>query len=218
MTHPGPPPPDFPAFGAGPGAAMPPWAGMIPEGMPPGFMPPPAPPPEGAPLADESFPGQDEPIAAGEMDPRHRVAYHGLLYLGALTGKFSYLGHSFVIRTLKSDEELLVAQMCVPWNETIGSVRAHAIAMVALAVQLVDGKTLPVPIGEQQAGEIGWAEQRFLYCRRWYSMVIDEIFNRYLELEGIARKVVSELGKGSAPEGPETTSSPSSGSPSGEAS
>jgi hypothetical protein len=178
------------------------------------MMPPMPPPPEGAPLADEHFPSPEQEIALGDLDPRWRTDYHGLLYLGALTGKFSYLGHSFVIRTLRSDEELLVAQLAQPWVNTVGQVRAHAIAMVALCTQLVDGRPLPVPIGEQQAGNTGWAEQRFLYCRRWYAMVIDEIFNRYLELEGRARKIVDDLGKGQAPADPGQDSSSTSASPS----
>lgn len=214
MTHPGPPPPDFPPFGDAPPGFM----GQMPGVAMPMPPMPPMPPEPGTPLADETYPGPDEEIATGELDPRWRAAYHGLLYLGAIRGKFSYLGHSFVVRTLRNDEELLVAQIAQPWVETIGSARAHSIAMVAMCTELVDGRPLPIPIGEQQAGDIGWAEQRFLYCRRWYAMVTDHIFTRYLELEGKARELLKELGKEYAPRASGPDSSSTSGLPSDEGS
>jgi hypothetical protein len=205
---PGPPPSGFPPISEPPPGFMMPGQAMA---------PPLPPPPPGTPAADETFPGPGEEIAAGEMDPRWRTDYHGLLYLGALTGRFRYLGHAFTIRTLRSDEELIAAELARRWNDTIGGPRAHSIAMVALCTQLVDGFPLPIPLGEQ-GGDTAWAEQRFLYCRRWYSMVIDHIFGRFLELEGKVRQVIGELGKEFAPQEPGPDSSSTSGSPSGEGS
>lgn len=165
------------------------------------FAPPPLPGPL-TPAADESVPGPGETMAFEDPDPRWRIDFHGLLYLGALRGRFTWLGHVFRIRTLRSDEELIVAQLGQAWAETMGGARAHAIAMVALCVESVDGQPMPSPLGEQDAGSIGWAEERFRYAGRWYAYTIDHIFGRYLELEGRVREVMTELGKGSAPEGP----------------
>lgn len=176
------------------------------------FFPPPLPGPL-APAADESVPGPGEQLAAEDPDPRWRADFHGLLYLGALRARFSWLGHVIRIRTLRSDEELIVAQLGRDWAETMGGARAHAIAMVALAVESIDGQPMPSPLGEQDAGSIGWAEERFRYAGRWYSYTIDAIFERYLELEGRVREVMAELGKGSAPPGPEPASTLTSSSP-----
>jgi hypothetical protein len=189
-------------------------------GQPPGWPGPTEPPLPGplTPLADESVPGDGEDLAYDDPDPRWRVDFHGLLYLGALRARFAWQGHVFRIRTLRSDEELIVAQLGSAWAETLGGTRAHAIAMVALCVESVDGKPMPSPIGEQDAGSIGWAEERFRYAGRWYSYTIDAIFERYLELEGRVREVMAELGKGSAPAGPEPGLTSTSSSPAGGAS
>jgi hypothetical protein len=173
--------------------------------------------PEGplTPAADESVPGQGQELDFDDPDPRWRADFHGLLYLGALRGRFTWLGHVIRIRTLRSNEELIVAQLGRDWAETMGGARAHAIAMVALSVESVDGQPLPSPLGEQDAGSIGWAEERFRYAGRWYSYTIDVIFERYLELEARVREVMTELGKGSAPPGPEPELTSTSTSPPG---
>jgi hypothetical protein len=184
---------------------------------PPGEMdwegqPPPLPGP--VPMADEAVPGPGDELEPEDPDPRWRTDFHGLLYLGALRARFSWLGHVFRIRTLRSDEELIVAELGKMWQDTMGGARAHAIAMVALAVESVDGVPMPSPLGEQ-SGSIGWAEERFRYAGRWYSYTIDAVFERYLELEGRVRAVMDELGKGSAPTGPEPASTSTSTSPPG---
>lgn len=184
--------------------------------MPSFAAPPSAPPdilPPGTPLADESVAGEREELKPSPPDPRWQADFHGLLYVGALRASFAYLGHKITIRTLRTHEELIAAQLAHDWAETLGGTRAHAVAITALCVETIDGQPMPVPLGEQDAGTTGWAEQKFRYAGRWYAYTIDAIFSRYLELEGRARAVISELGKGSAPEGSGPTSGLMSSSP-----
>jgi hypothetical protein len=183
-----------PAFPLPPDPRMPP----LPGGMP---FPGPA-----TPAADETVPGQGEALEPRAPDPRWKLDFHGLLYLGALRASFRYLGHRISIRTLTSYEELVAAQLSKEWAETLGGTRAHAIAVVCLCVDSVDHQAMPTPLGEESATNTGWADERFRYASRWYPYTIDEIFSRYLELEGRARAVIEELGKGSAPpeSGPES--------------
>ena len=187
----------------------------VPGAPPEGFFDLPDVPPPPVPAADESVPGPGQEQDFEDPDPRWRTDFHGLLYLGALRARFSWMGHVIRIRTLRSNEELIVAQLGQAWAETMGGARAHAVAMVALAVESVDGQPLPSPLGEQDAGSIGWAEERFRYAGRWYAYTIDHIFERYLELEGRVREVMAELGKGSAPPGPEPELTSTSTSPPG---
>jgi hypothetical protein len=188
----------------------------FPAGPPEEEFAPPLPGPL-TPLADESVPGPDQELEPDDPDPRWRTDFHGLLYLGALRARFSWLGHVFRIRTLRSDEELIVAELGKHWQDTMGGARAHAIAMVALSVESVDGHPLPSPLGED-SGSIGWAEERFRYIGRWYSYTIDTVFSRYLELESRVRTVMDEMGKGSAPTEPGPVSTSTSTSPPGEGS
>ncbi len=170
-------------------------------------------------MADAATPGEGDPIHVRDPDPRWKQDYHGLLYLGALRGDFRYLGHKIEIRTMTSAQELLIAILTREWADTMGFARAHATAMAALCTDAIDGQSLPVPLGET-GDDMAWARERFRYAQRWYPFTIDAIFERYLELEGRMRKVLEELGKGSALTGPPLTSGsqPTSGSPDGEGS
>jgi hypothetical protein len=150
------------------------------------------------------------PLAYGEMNDQWKTDFHGLLHIGYLTASFEWLGHKIVIRTLRSDEELIIASLIKEWDATIGGTKAYAIATCALAVQFIDGQPMPTPMGENGTRD-RWARERFAYAQTWYSPTITTIFNHYLELENQVKVVLEEMGK--APD-PETGSNASSGSPS----
>jgi hypothetical protein len=133
------------------------------------------------------------------FDQKHAEPFKGLLYLGALTDEFEWVGHRFVVRTLRDGEKLAVAQVIKPYQETMGLDRAYADATVGMAVVSVDGEELPIPIGEtRRINE--WAHLRFEYVRdNWFSTTVDEVFNRCVALDVLAQKVVDAMGKASAP-------------------
>jgi hypothetical protein len=134
------------------------------------------------------------------FDARHTEAFTGLLYVGALTDRFSWLGHEFVIRTLGVDEQLAVAQVTKQYEGTGGGEQlAYATAIVSLAVVSVDGEELPTPIGED-AKLAEWAHRRFSYVKQnWFSYTISEVFQRYLSLEDTAAQAVAAMGKAFGP-------------------
>lgn len=134
------------------------------------------------------------------FDSRHAEGYTGLLYLGALVQPFSWLGHDFVIRTLKDGEILAVAQIIKPYMDTLGIDRAYAMAVSALCTVSIDGEELPIPIGEtKRINE--WGHQRFAYVRdNWFPYTVTEVYNRYLALDDLVQKVIAAMGKASAPE------------------
>lgn len=155
----------------------------------------------GQPDADEPGTLRDEEgNVLPTFDPKYEDDFTGLLYLGALSDTFTWLGHEFSIRTLRDGEKLAVAKIIRPYVETMGADRAYACAMVAMAVTGVDGSDLPIPIGETRKAE-EWGHQRFQYVKdNWFSYTTDVVFNRYLILEDLARKVLEAMGKASAPE------------------
>jgi hypothetical protein len=129
------------------------------------------------------------------FDERYKEDFEGLMFLGALSASFSYVGHKFTIRTLTSLELMAVGRVIKLFAETIGANRAYATAMAALALQKVDGKELPIPYAEEE-DPYAWAQQRFEYiAARWYPMVIDEIYMRYGLLEERVRGVMEEMAK-----------------------
>jgi hypothetical protein len=160
-------------------------------------------------------PSEDEPDtlrdAEGNVlptfDAKHAEPFKGLLYLGALADNFDWLGHSFDIRTLRDGEKLAVATIIKPYIETMGADRAYANAMVGMCITGVDGDDLPIPIGETKRAH-EWGRQRFDYVKdNWYSSTIDVVFNRYLILEDLAMRVLDAMGKASAPEDSNLSSS-----------
>lgn len=141
------------------------------------------------------------------FDPKYADPFKGLLYLGALSDTFDWLGHSFDIRTLRDGEKLAVATIIKPYVDTMGAERAYACAMVAMCITGVDGDDLPIPIGETKRAH-EWGFQRFQYVKdNWFSSTVDVVFNRYLMLEDLATKVLVAMGKASAPEDSNPSSS-----------
>ena len=133
------------------------------------------------------------------FDPRYMQDFEGLLYLGALTKSFNWLGHTFVIRTLTQDEVLTVPILMKPWGGTIGEPKAYSTAMAALCVTSVDNKSLPTPVGDAQ-GDYAWAFQRFAYAKsNWFQYTIDKVYSEYLMLEAKAQAVIEAMEKASGP-------------------
>lgn len=133
------------------------------------------------------------------FDEKYLEEFTGLVYLGALTDEFTWLGHRFHIRTLRDGEMLAIGLIIKPYMETLGVDRAYAMAVAALCTITVDGQELPIPIGESKRVE-EWGHQRFEYVRdNWFPYTTTEVYNRYLALDDLTRKVVEALGKASAP-------------------
>lgn len=130
-----------------------------------------------------------------EFDPRYVEPFEGLIYLGALTKEFEWLGHKFVIRTLTTNEMLIVPLVIKKWEGTIGHARAYGACMVALATVSIDGQSLPTPVESSEVGHT-WAIHRFNHVTgRWFPYTIDKVYSEYLALEAQALETVEAMGK-----------------------
>jgi hypothetical protein len=158
----------------------------------------------------------DEGEALPTFDERYSEDFEGLLYLGALSKSFEWLGHRFVIRTLNQDELLTVPLLIKQWQGTIGQPKAYTSAMAGLCVVSVDGRDLPIPVGAGE-GDLAWAYQRFDYAKaNWYQFTIDKIYSEYLVLESRAQAVIEAMEKASGPAVSTGDSSATSAGPSAE--
>jgi len=148
--------------------------------------PQPAPEPEPEPIQED----------VPEFDARHREPFRGLLYVGALTEDFELFGHSFRIGTPTQTERLQIGQVIQPWQGTVTGEIAYQTALVAAYLIEVDGQKLPEPIMTNP-------KETALHDRfRWVSenlrrVVIDEIFDRCLKLDGKVEDVLAAMGKAS---------------------
>lgn len=141
------------------------------------------------------------------FDPKFAENFKGLLYIGALSKSFTWLQHDFTIRTLRDGEKLAIARIIKPYMDTMGAERAYGCAIVAMCILEIDGDDLPIPIGETRKAE-GWGQQRFDYVKdNWHGTTIDRVFNEYVALEDLATRVVDAMGKASAPEDSNPSSS-----------
>jgi hypothetical protein len=141
------------------------------------------------------------------FDPKYAEPLKGLAFIGALSTSFTWLGHEFVIRTLRDGEKLAVAQIIKEFADTMGADRAYGCAIAAMCTMSVDGEELPVPIGESRRS-YEWGLQRFNYVKdTWFPFTVDKVFNEYVALEDLAAKTVEAMGKASAPEDSNPSSS-----------
>jgi hypothetical protein len=162
---------------------------------------------DGKPTVDVRF--EDPDTSSWQED------FTGLLTLGAVRGWFDWCGHRISLKTLTTDEELLVAQLIREFEGGMGGMKAYATATSGLCVEAIDHQPMPVPLGEHPNQTYKWALERFNYARRWFPPTIDAILDAYLALETRQREVMANLGKASAPGESATPGlSASSGSPS----
>lgn len=106
----------------------------------------------------------------------------GLEVLGYIEDEFRQWGHSFVLRTLKGEEELAAAVVTKEYVETLGQAKAWAWVNVALSLQAVDGKyDFCPPIGPDP---IEFARARFKYVTsKWHWPLAEFLFTQFVELQ-----------------------------------
>ena len=162
-----------------------------------------------------AFPDEESPAASAVPPPEDVLDLHlhepdtgswrddltGLLRLGYLTAWFDWCGHRIELKTLTTDEELLVASLVRDHEGGLGGAKSYATAMAGMCVTAIDGQPMPVPLGEHPGQERKWAYERYNYARRWFPPTIDAIFTAYLALEVRQREVIEALGKAPAPAG-----------------
>lgn len=142
--------------------------------------------------AEASQPEED--YAPREFDPRHREAFSGLLFVGALTDEFTLWGHRFVIATPTQTERMQIGPLIREFIDTIAGDLAYATALVAAYLVSVDGEELPKPVVKD-------AKETALRDRfRWVSdtlqkPVIDYLFSKCLELDQQVDEVLEAMGK-----------------------
>lgn len=127
----------------------------------------------------ESQVEEHNPFDAFDGDVRLDV--DGLIWLGHLEESFSFCGHTFVIRTLRGDEELLAGLVMKDYIETMGQAKAHVWATVALAVIAIDGADDFCP--QATPDNRSYARARFQWVTgNWYWPTALFIYNKYAEL------------------------------------
>lgn len=127
--------------------------------------------------------------AFDEFPEETRKAVEGLSWLGYMERDFKFCGHRFRIRTLKGEEDLMVALLSKDFEGTLGAAKAWAWANVAMAIVAVDGKTdFCPPIGPDPEDH---ARAKFAYVTgEWYWPLAEYIYEQYAALVGKQREAI----------------------------
>jgi hypothetical protein len=114
--------------------------------------------------------------------PQVQQDVNGLAFLGHLEDSFEFCGHSFVIATLKGDEELAAGLVSKPFVDSIAQAKAWTWANVGMCLVEVDGeRDFCPPIGPNQLEN---ARARFRYVTsKWYWPLAEYIFTRLASLQ-----------------------------------
>lgn len=126
---------------------------------------------------------KEEPITTDE---------HSLLYLGFLSDTVDIHGNKISLRTLKIGEELEVELLTHKYRPTVEAERAYATALVAAAIQSVNGRPLVEGLGPKSET----LESRFQYILdNWYWETVRELYLGYSALAERAREAYEGVKK-----------------------
>jgi hypothetical protein len=128
-----------------------------------------------------------------EFDERYRDEFTGVMFIGALKDSFTWLGHTFKIRTLKTDEFVEIGLLVKPYEGTASEIKALQAATVAGCVLSVDGRPLPQAISSDPSQTD--LSLRFEYVmKHWYAPTLDVVYERYYILELRVRELLDAMG------------------------
>lgn len=122
---------------------------------------------------------QSDPM--DDLSPELQEAVEGLAWLGHLEDTFEFAGHTFTLRTLTGEEELLASVVAKEYRETLGEPKAWVWAQLALALQVVDeDPDFCPPLGPDKKE---FARARFRWVTsRWHWPVAEQLMIFYNRL------------------------------------
>lgn len=104
----------------------------------------------------------------------------GLLYLGQLTKEVHWGGHTFLLRTLRMQEELAIGLLTKEYESTFALGRAIAAATVGAALEELDGVEFVAALGPDVLSRV---KSKYDHVRQWFWPVIEKLYQEYLDLQ-----------------------------------
>jgi hypothetical protein len=139
-------------------------------------------------LYDEAL---DKPELETQEEPLDAETYT-LLSRGHLSDSITIGSQEVRLRTLKIGEELEAAVVADKWRETGEAGRALATALVAAAIESVDGSPLINGLGPQDES----IEAKFDYVRNnWYWINVRSVYAKYDDMLRIVLSKYDDLSK-----------------------
>lgn len=151
-------------------------------------------------MADE-FEGEgllqdgDTPLASEEVLTNEEAnEFVEAIQLGAASGVADILGHEVEYTLLNIQQELEVARIISDFDNTAGRNRAYKTAVVAAAVDKIDGEYIYVPASPEQARKI--IRHKFDTMSKYYALFVDKIYEDVIKKEmETGQNLVNKLSK-----------------------
>jgi hypothetical protein len=128
------------------------------------------------------------------FDPAIHNAVTGMIYLGKHTKTVKFVGHTFVMETIRPHMKFAIGQAMQDHRNTITEPQVWAAMHVGVALTSIDGNTkFSPPIGTD---EVEFVRQRFRYVTDetgWWQPVIDYLFAEYSTMEIETTQAIAEL-------------------------
>jgi hypothetical protein len=146
---------------------------------------------EGRPPQREDVRHDESPV---EFDPQWRDPFVGLLYIGRLRSTFRWLGHKFVIRTLKTDELIDIALVTKKYQGTEADLKAYQAAVTAACVESLDDRPLPFPDIIKADSSAQSLERKFNWVvENLFPPVLDVVYDEYIQLEYQVQEIIKAM-------------------------
>lgn len=133
-------------------------------------------------------------IVPDTFTPEESEDFQNLLVVGRLSETVSILGHPITIRTLSVEEDLAVGLIIKPYLGSNSYERAYKTAVCAACVRDIDGEPFGLPLrSDVNAYEV--LQYKFDLINKYYPILLDEVYERFKNLEKKLLPTVSRLGK-----------------------
>lgn len=132
---------------------------------------------------------EEEPVELSEEDEAEFVE---ATRLGKAQEEFEVMGNTVVLHTLSIKETLESAKVAKSYKETYAEALALKTAMVASALDTINGEEFyrPIAVGENET------RARFKrLSERYYSDFVNELYVCYRELEEKQYKIINKIKK-----------------------
>lgn len=142
------------------------------------------------------LPGDGEDEHNGFFDGLTREQnqdWNSLAQVGRLTETFHWLGHEFVMRTLKVDEEIAIGQVIKHLEGVVTQEKAAVAAYVAASLVSVNGAPFMVDIEKETFSNL-LARYKYL-IDKYHWPVIEYLQGKLLELQIKVYELIKELEK-----------------------
>lgn len=127
------------------------------------------------------------------MNNQFSSDFRSLAEIGKITREVHWCGHSFVLKSLSTAEELAIAKVTSSYKGSLGEQRATVAAAVAISLESINGVPFfPIVMDSDVEKNL---RVRFNTVIEWSYLLIDFLFGEQTEVTRSASEAVEELKK-----------------------